>query len=114
MPLHQNTKKRFGKKFHIHLYTSLNLVNNERLSLLHKAGLDEIRFHPDLDSKKLWNNLNYAKEYDWDTGVEIPLIPGKEKETMSLIDFVQDKVDFLNLNELEIADTIFQIKRDGI
>ncbi|MEK6943657.1 MAG: radical SAM protein [Nanoarchaeota archaeon] len=97
-------KKRFGKKFHIHLYTSLNLVNNERLSLLHKAGLDEIRFHPDLDSKKLWNNLNYAKEYDWDTGVEIPLIPGKEKETMSLIDFVQDKVDFLNLNELEIAD----------
>ncbi len=97
-------KDRFGKKFHIHLYTSLNLVTAERLRLLYDAGLDEIRFHPDLDSKVFWKNLILAREHDWNVGVEIPLIPGKELQSKSLIDFVHDKIDFLNLNELEIAD----------
>lgn len=97
-------KETFGKEFHIHLYTSLNLATEERLGRLHDAGLDEIRFHPDLDSKRFWGNLALARKYGWNVGVEIPLIPGKEKETEDVIDFVQDKVDFLNLNELEVAD----------
>ena len=41
-------KKSFGSKFHIHLYTSPNLVTEDKLNQLHKAGLDEIRFHPDM------------------------------------------------------------------
>ncbi len=97
-------KKHFGKEFHIHLYTSLNLATKENLKKLHEAGLDEIRFHLDLDSKNWWDNLKLAKEFKWDVGVEIPLIPNKEKETKELIDFIHDKVDFLNLNELEVAD----------
>ncbi|MBU2637851.1 MAG: hypothetical protein KJ955_02665, partial [Nanoarchaeota archaeon] len=32
-------------------------------------------------------------------------VPGKEKETIELIDFLVGKVHFLNLNELEISDT---------
>ena len=98
-------KEKFGKEFHIHLYTSLILVTHERLKKLYEAGLDEIRFHPDLDDKKIWDNLKIAREFDWDVGVEIPSIPGYEKKTKELIDFVQDKVDFLNLNELELSDT---------
>ncbi len=97
-------KKEFGKKFHIHLYTSLNLVREHSLQKLFLAGLDEIRFHPDLDSRHLWKNLALAKKFSWDTGMEIPVLPTKIKETKALIDYAQDKVDFINLNELEMAD----------
>ncbi|MBD3361253.1 radical SAM protein [Candidatus Woesearchaeota archaeon] len=98
-------KKTFGKSFHIHLYTPLNLVNKTRLEKLYKAGLDEIRFHPMLDKKNEWKRILLAKKFNWDVGVEIPVIPGKKKETIELIDYIKDKVDFLNLNELEISDT---------
>ena len=41
-------KTKYGKKFHVHLYTSLNLVTETALEQLYTAGLDEIRFHLDL------------------------------------------------------------------
>jgi uncharacterized protein len=97
-------KKEFGKTFHIHLYTSLRLVNDDALQKLFMAGLDEIRFHLDLESNQFWNRLEIARKFPWDMGVEIPLIPGKEKETKAIVDYIQGKVDFLNLNELEVAD----------
>ena len=99
-------KERYGEKFHIHLYTILNLINEKTLSKLHSAGLDEIRFHPDLDNKSNWDNISLARnnKFSWNVGVEIPLIPGKEKETKDLLKFIENKVDFINLNELEIAD----------
>ena len=97
-------KETFGSEFHIHLYTSLDLVNKDVLHKLLQAGLNEIRFHLDLDDSKLWKNLELAKQFSWDVGVEIPLIPGKETETRKIVDYIYDKVDFLNLNELEMAD----------
>lgn len=101
----KNFKQRFGQHFHIHLYTSLNLIAEEALKQLYEAGLDEIRVHPDLDNRILWPKISLLKRFSWEVGVEIPLIPTKEKETKELIDFIQTKVDFLNLNELEISDT---------
>lgn len=100
----QALKTRYGKQFHIHLYTSLVLVTKETLQRLYDAGLDEIRFHPDLESQEFWQRLSLAKDFSWDVGVEIPLIPGKEQETKALLDYIHDKIDFVNLNELEIAD----------
>ncbi|MBN2053191.1 radical SAM protein [Candidatus Woesearchaeota archaeon] len=101
-------KKNFGRKFHIHLYTPLVLVNEKNLFRLCEAGLDEIRFHPKLDKPEDWSRIMLAKNKKlkgkWNVGVEIPVIPGKEAETKLLIDFIADKVDFLNLNELELAD----------
>ncbi len=97
-------KQKYGKEFHIHLYTSLNLVTEENLKKLFDAGLDEIRFHLDLDSESFWPKLALAKKFSWDVGVEVPLIPSKEKELIKMIDFVNDKIDFINLNELEVAD----------
>ncbi len=97
-------KERFGKDFHIHLYTSLDLVDENKLKRLVSAGLDEIRFHLDLDDDKLWKKINLVGKYSWDIGVEIPLIPNKEKEIKKMIDFIIGKVKFLNLNELERAD----------
>lgn len=97
-------KEAFGKEFHIHLYTSLRLVTEDALQQIYQAGLDEIRFHPDLDSPQFWKRIEIAQKFPWDIGVEIPLIPGKEKETKELIDYIPGKVKFLNLNELETAD----------
>lgn len=100
-------KEEFGSDFHIHLYTSLNLATEKSLQALFDAGLDEIRFHLDLDHKTFWKNLKDASHFAWDCGVEIPLIPHKEKETREMVDFIQDKVKFLVLNELERADNNF-------
>lgn len=97
-------KKEFGKDFHIHLYTPLNLVTKQKMVDLREAGLDEIRFHLDLDDKSAWERLEYAKAFKGSRGVEIPVIPGKENEIKELINFIKDKVDFLNMNELEISD----------
>jgi pyruvate formate-lyase activating enzyme-like uncharacterized protein len=97
-------KKAFGKKFHIHLYTSFDLATRANLKKLHDAGLDEIRFHPDIDSNKLWKNIETAREFNWDIGVEIPAIPNKKTKTMTLLDFFNNKINFLNINELEVSD----------
>jgi len=98
-------KKNFGRKFHIHLYTPLYLVTDQSLKKLYNAGLDEIRFHPDIQNPKEWQKIDLAAPFDWAKGVEIPVIPGKARETKRLIDYIRHKVDFLNLNELEISDT---------
>jgi len=97
-------KKEFGPKFHIHLYTSLELITYDKLKKLYNAGLDEIRFHPDLECQDYWDRLILAKNFTWKVGVEIPVIPGKYDETLQLVDYLKGKVDFLNLNELEISD----------
>ena len=101
-------KKEFGRNFHIHLYTPLTLVDQSRLKKLYDSGLDEIRFHPNLENpnKETWKKITLAKKFPWKTGIEIPAIPKKEKITKQLIDFlIKAKVDFLNLNELEYSDT---------
>lgn len=98
-------KKAFGNKFHIHLYTLPELLTLEKLEKFHDAGLDEIRLHPDIFSKKNWDKIDLVKKFKWKTGVEIPVIPGKKKRIIELIGYFADKIDFLNLNELEISDT---------
>ena len=97
-------KKTFGKDFHIHLYTPLNLVTMERLQQLCDAGLDEIRFHPDIMNDRWWDRILLARALSWTVGVEIPVLPDKVKETKKLLTFLNNKIDFLNLNELEISD----------
>ena len=96
-------KKEFSKDFHVHLYCQMELVSENSLKTLHKAGLDEIRFHLDVDDNKFWDRLTLAKKFIWKTVVEIPVVPGKDYS--KLLNFVNGKVDFLNLNELEISDS---------
>src|SRR3989338_4984135 len=98
-------KKEFGKKFHIHLYTILKNITKEKLEMIYNSGLDEIRFHPMVWNKKEWSKILLAKQFGWSIGVEIPAIPCYEKETKELIDFLNEKIGFLNINELEMSDT---------
>lgn len=97
-------KENFGKQFHIHLYTSLILITEDNIKQLYDSGLDEIRFHPDFDKKEEWNKIDLVNKYDWDIGVEIPVIPKQRKEILDLIEFLEGKIKFLNLNELETSD----------
>ncbi|MCX6709651.1 MAG: radical SAM protein [Candidatus Woesearchaeota archaeon] len=98
-------KKKFGKGFHIHLYTTTELINEKTLKLLYSAGLDEIRFHPDLSDESRWERILPALKYSWDVGIEIPAIPGTEDAIKRLCDFSDGKIKFMNINELEISDT---------
>jgi uncharacterized protein len=97
-------KKEFGNHFHIHLYTSSNLSDKDKFKKLYEAGLDEIRFHLDIEKKEEWNILKEAKEFSWDVGVEIPIFPDKKFETIEMIKIIKDDINFLNLNELEISE----------
>lgn len=116
-----NLKKKFGSKFHIHLYTPTRLVNEDKLKKLFDAGLDEIRFHLSLDSEEEWKRIELALNYSWDVGVEIPLVPGKKDVLLKMVDYLEGKVKFLNLNELELSDTNAQsleengfVSKDGL
>ena len=103
-------KKEFGKNFHIHLYAILETLNSKNLKMLEDAGLDELRLHHDFTTNKNWKNIDLLfykgkRKYSFDLGVEIPCIPGFDIQTKKLIDYFAGKIDFLNLNELEISDT---------
>ncbi|MFH1786857.1 MAG: radical SAM protein [archaeon] len=91
-------KDNFGHKFHLHLYTYGGLASPERLRKLDRAELDEIRFHKA-------ENLPDRKEYSMSVGVEVPLIPGTDKELLAAVDRIAGRADFLNLNELEYSDS---------
>lgn len=119
----QLLKHEFGKKFHTHLYTILESFSEERLKKLDDAGLDELRFHPDIVDERFWNRVallytdensgkdDTKRKYSFDIGIEIPVVPGYYEETKKLIEYFIGKIDFVNLNELEISDTnYFQLK----
>src|SRR3989344_8981 len=96
-------KDNFNERFHIHLYTSPCSLSKEVLEKLNR--LDEIRLHPDLDNKKDWEKLHLLKYFNGSKGIEIPCVPNKSENIFELIRFVKDKVNFINLNELEVAHT---------
>lgn len=93
-------KERFGKEHHIHLYTGLA---PDEATLMRLRGLvDEIRFHP---PQELWHRIcetgyaraaTAAREMGFETGIEVPALPGLEGLASIL-----PLIDFLNINELE-------------
>ncbi len=95
-------KKTFGKKFHIHLYTSGDHADESTLKALEDAGLDELRYHIRHDN---WGILKKAQNRKFKVGVEIPAIPG-ELEYLKKLTTYLDKtgIDFLNLNEFEVSE----------
>lgn len=111
-----------GNKFHVHLYTNGINFNNSIASKLALAGLDEIRFHP---PKENWSNIELALNKGMVVGVEVPVIPNKEKikELQEFIIYLNGiKVDFINLNEFEycfpnsesLKSRGYQLKKNSI
>ncbi|HEY6239189.1 MAG TPA: radical SAM protein, partial [Thermoplasmata archaeon] len=105
-------KKEFGPAHNIHLYT--HEPNAEKLQRLARAGLDEFRLHI---PHYLWGPLaadggayravlEAAPSWGLRRGVEIPVLPEKESELLSLLRALDGiGVDFVNLNELEFSET---------
>ncbi len=99
-------KDEFGPEHHIHLYTA-STPSREILEQLHSTGLDEIRFHPDIDTwdrldcSNLATSIEEAKTVGLDVGIEIPSLPGAQQ----VADFALKHSIFLNLNELEFSQT---------
>lgn len=100
-------KGRFGPEHHIHLYTAT--IDREKVARLEAAGLDEIRFHPPVSS---WTRMEetalaeIVSSTKMDVGIEVPAIPGKEKELNALVSYATSVgVGFVNLNELEFSES---------
>lgn len=104
-------KQEFGQSFHIHLYTTGKMATKEKLEKLHKAELDEIRFHP--VGRDSLERLRDALEYDWKVGVEAPVIPQGEAKLTKIASYLEEVgAHFLNINELEISETNFKELED--
>ena len=103
-------KDAFGQSHHVHLYTSTTDVR--RVRKVASAGLDEIRFHPPagmwrrLGGSDFTDAVRAARRAGLSTGLEIPVIPGKEDGLAGAIAFAEsEQLDFVNLNELEFSET---------
>ncbi len=102
----------FGEDHHIHLYTQVTDIDRIRRAC--QMGLDEIRFHPPVET---WNKIEGTeyprvmeelRSYPVDVGIEIPSIPFLRDETLHLLKVLGPLVDFVNLNELEFSSTNFE------
>lgn len=105
-------KREFGPSHNIHLYT--HEPNPEKLRRLADAGLDEFRLHI---PHYLWGPLasrggayrtvlEQAPDWGIRRGVEIPVLPERERELRHLLSTLAEiGVDFVNLNELEFSET---------
>ena len=110
-------KKKFGKKFHIHIYLPTRLVNEKNLKKLSES-VDEVRFHPEFLIKNMMPQETQAETQKIkkaaeifgkeNTGIEMPMIPDKKKQIFQFIKKAAEYVGFVNLNEFEISETNFK------
>ncbi len=113
-------KAEFGPEFHTHLYTSCAFDIKE-IQNLKDAGLDEIRFHPELREYKRMNEswhdaaIKEALRVGLTTNVEIPAVPGKEEDILALCRYLEAVgAAGINMNELEFSEPNIQnLKRFG-
>lgn len=108
------------KDFHIHIYLPTTLIDWKNIRALSEY-IDEFRIHPsflqkdtgqikkamqeDVEKIKIVNNI-IGKER---LGLEMPAFPEKAGDIIYFITKVKDFISFVNLNELEISDTNFNI-----
>lgn len=101
-------KKRFGNEFHIHIYLSTLLVDENKIKTLSQF-VDEVRFHPifENDLEEEIKKISIAKKYfgKKNIGIEIPVFPDKKNQTIKMVSEAIPYIGFLNLNELEIGES---------
>ncbi|MCS7139125.1 MAG: radical SAM protein [Nitrososphaerota archaeon] len=105
----------FSNKLHVHLYTTTQPhVNYTTLKKLVEARVDELRFHPNLEQDDPLNPVKLAVEMGFNTGIEIPSLPGYEDRIVKILDRARRlDVAFVVINELEMTEynaVMLQIK----
>jgi len=95
-------KEVFGSKHYIWMYTNGDLVTEEKLKILNKLGLDEIRFDlsaRDYDIKPVELAIKHIKTVT----IEIPAIPEDLERIKYLLKKFEDMgVKYLNLHQLSM------------
>ncbi|MCU0642482.1 MAG: radical SAM protein [archaeon] len=109
------------KDFHIHIYLPTTLMNRENLERINPY-VDEVRVHPSFlqafskeasetimkeDIKKIEIASEIFKKEN--LGIEIPIIPEKKEEIIEFVKRVSCLISFINMNELELSETNFDI-----
>lgn len=113
-------KAEFGPHFHTHLYTSC-AFDLKHIAALKAAGLDEIRFHPDVRDyarmRDSWHHaaIEEALRAGLTVTIEIPCIPGKQDDIVAMARYLEAVgAHGLNMNELEFSDpNVANLKRFG-
>ncbi len=105
-------KREFGSKFHVHLYTSGDVITSDMLKALEDAGLDELRLHLREDLSLIDKCLGHK----FDVGAEVPVVPGDMEKLKELVLYLEKVgAKFLNLNELEMSELNFsQMTKRGL
>jgi pyruvate formate-lyase activating enzyme-like uncharacterized protein len=95
------------EKFHVHLYTTTQpYVNETSLSKLLNVGIDELRFHPNLETVDELAPLKLAVDMGFKAGLEVPAIPGFEDRTCRAIERAEKLgATFVVINELEMTES---------
>ena len=106
----------FREKFpttHTRLYTSGDLLDEETLQELKKAGLNEIRFSIKLEDgakyKKVLGKIALATEYISDVMVEMPVIPGTLSEMKELL-LELNRLGVSGINLLEFCFPFYNVE----
>jgi pyruvate formate-lyase activating enzyme-like uncharacterized protein len=95
------------EKLHVHLYTTTQpYVDETRLGKLLDAGVDELRFHPNLEAVDELTPLRLAIDMGFKAGLEVPAIPGFEDRICKIIERAEDLgATFVVINELEMTES---------
>lgn len=95
------------RKLHVHLYaTTQPHVNEPSLSKLLDAGVDELRFHPNLEAVDELLPLKLAVDMGFEVGLEVPAIPGFEDKICKTIERAEKLgASFVVINELEMTES---------
>lgn len=93
-------RQRLGKEIYVWIYTNGDLVDEDKLKRLKKAGLDEIRFNISARNYDL-RRVKLATKFIKTVTVEIPAIPEDYKVLKKCILKMQEiGVDYLNIHQL--------------
>jgi pyruvate formate-lyase activating enzyme-like uncharacterized protein len=100
-------RETFPGKLHVHLYTTTQpYVNELSLSKLLDVGIDELRFHPNLEVVDELAPLRLAIDMGFKAGLEIPAIPGFEGRICRAIERAEKLgAAFVVINELEMTES---------
>ncbi|MCM3124970.1 radical SAM protein [Mesobacillus sp. AQ2] len=98
---------KFNPAIHTRLYTAGDLLTKDILIELRLAGLNEIRFSIKLEDSKqkqkhILQKIKLAKDFIPDVMVEMPVIPGTEKEMKELLSALEE-VGIFGINLLEFC-----------
>ncbi|MGE4518120.1 MAG: radical SAM protein [Desulfobacteraceae bacterium] len=101
-------RKRFGKNFHMWLYTNGILGTREKFRALKEAGLDEIRFDIGATAYSL-ESVGKASEFFENLTIEIPSVPEDlDLLKIKLPEMEALKVKYLNLHQLRLTPYNFK------